>query len=106
MFDTVREWFASVDWNALFANVTNDKLIALFTHPYGMAGLGVLLVVSLVLKWRVTFAVLAGALALSFVVRSTVAGPQSGPNKNILLLSGGAVVVGAFLIYWLFIRDE
>lgn len=106
MWERLRNTFSSVDWNALFENVSNERLVAFFTHPYGLAALGVLLLLSAILKWRVTFVVIAAGLGIAFLARSTLAGPQDGPNRNILLLAAGGVAVGAFVIYYLFIRED
>jgi hypothetical protein len=106
MWERLRETFSSVDWNALLENVSNERLVAFFTHPYGLVGLGVIIVLSLLLKWRVTFVAVSAALGIAFLARSTLAGVQDGPNRNILLLAAGGVAVGAFIIYFLFIRED
>ncbi len=106
MWESLRNRFETVDWEALGAQVSNERLVALFTHPYGMAGLGVLLLLSLLLKWRVTFVVIAAALAVSFLARSTLSGVQEGPNRNLFFFAAGGVAVGAFIIYYLFIRED
>ena len=106
MWERLKDSLASVDWNALMENVSNDRLVALFTHPYGMAGLGVLLLLSILLKWRLVFVAIAGALMVSLLVRYVLVGPQSGPNRTLYLFAGGAVAVGAFVIYYVFIRED
>jgi len=106
MWDSLRDAVTSVDWNGLMENVSNEKLVALFTHPYGLAALGVLLVLSVFLKWRFTFVAISAALAIAFVARTTLAGVQDGPNRNVLYLAAGGVAIGAFVIYYLFIRED
>ena len=106
MWQRIQEKFASVDWAGLFENVSNDRLVELFAHPYGMAGLGVLMLVSVLLKWRVTFVVLTGGLLVSLLTRYVLVGDASGPDRTLLMFAGGGVVIGAFVIYSLLIRDE
>ncbi|MDW7712539.1 MAG: hypothetical protein SCH98_18910 [Deferrisomatales bacterium] len=106
MWENLREAVASVDWRGLLENVSNERLVAFFTHPYGLAGLGLVLLLSLILKWRVTFVVISAALAVAFLARSTLSGVQDGPNRNVLFLAAGGVAVGAFVIYYLFIRED
>ncbi len=106
MLERIREVFSSEGWKALSEQLSNENLVALFTHPYGMAALGVLLLISVLCKWRFLFVGISGALLTSIVIRYTIAGQQDGPNKNVLLFAGGAVAVGAFVIYFLFIRDD
>jgi hypothetical protein len=106
MWERVRDSLASVDWKGLLKHVSNDRLVALFTSPYGIAGLGVLLLLSLFLKWRLMFVAIAGALMVSLLGRYVLVGPQEGPNRTIYLFVGGAVAVGAFVIYFVFIRED
>jgi hypothetical protein len=97
---------ASVDWQALLENVTNDRIVAFFTSPYGLAALGAFVLLSLAMKWRVMFVVIAASLAISFVTRYSLAGHEEGPSRHLFLFAGGAVAVGAFVVYFLFIRDD
>ncbi len=106
MWESLRNTVTSVDWNALMEHVSNDNLVAFFTHPYGLAGLGVMLLLSVLLKWRFTFVAISAALAIAFVARTTLAGVQDGPNRNVLYLAAGGVAIGAFVIYYLFIRED
>lgn len=106
MWQRIQEKFASVDWEALFENVSNDRLVELFTHPYGMVALGVLMLVSVLLKWRITFVVLTGGLLVSLLTRYVLVGENSGPDRTVLIFAGGGVVIGAFVIYSLLIRDD
>ena len=106
MWQRIQETFASVDWEALFENVSNDRLVEMFTHPYGMAALGVLMLLSVLLKWRITFVVLTGGLLVSLLTRYVLVGESSGPDRTVLIFAGGGVVIGAFIIYSLLIRDD
>ena len=106
MWQGIQERFASVDWEGLFENVSNDRLVALFTHPYGMAFLAGLMLVSVLLKWRITFVVLTGGLLISLLTRYVLVGESTGPDRTLLMFAGGGVVIGAFIIYSLLIREE
>lgn len=100
------EWFRSTDWEGLLEHFTNDKIVAFFTQPLGLGILGALMLLSIIKKWRVMFVVIAGAGAVSFLARSTLASGADGPNRTILAFAGGAVGIGAFVIYYLFIRED
>ncbi len=106
VLDGIREWLSEVDWQALLEQVSNDRLVALFSHPYGLAALGALMLLALFMKWRITFVVVAAGLAVGFLARYTVVGAQGGPNRSLFLFAGAAVAVGAFIIYFLFIRED
>lgn len=106
MWESLRSRLDSIDWEALGAHVSNERMVALFTHPYGMAALGGLLLLSLLFKWRVTFVAISAALAVSFLARTTLSGVQEGPNRNLFFFAAGGVAVGAFIIYYLFIRED
>lgn len=106
MWDGIKSAFTGVDWEGLFAHVTNDRLIELATHPYGMGALLALLVVTVACKWRLMFVAIAGALGIALLARYTLDGAQTGPSGNILAFAGGGIAVAAFAIYYLFIREE
>jgi hypothetical protein len=106
MWERIRDSFAAVDWETLMEHVSNERLVAMFTHPYGMAALGVLLVLSVIVKWRLVFVGITAALLVSLLMRYTLAEEITGPDRTVLLFAGGAVAVGAFIIYYLFIREE
>lgn len=106
MWQRMLDKFNAVDWEGLFENVSNDRLVALFTHPYGMAFLGVMMVISVLLKWRITFVALTGGLLVSLLTRYVLVGETTGPDRTLLLFAGGGVVIAAFIIYNLFIREE
>ena len=106
MLDNVPLWFGSSDWDTLLERISNDNIVAFFTRPVGLGLLGALLLASIAFKKRVLFVVMSAALAVSFLTRYTVEGHQDGPNKNLFLFAGGAVAISAFIIYFLFIRDE
>jgi len=102
----IRESFEARDWQGLLENFSNDKIVAFFTQPLGIGILVALMVLSVIYKWRIFFVLLAGSLAVSFLVRSTLTGTETGPNKTLLVFAGGGVAIGAFAIYYLFIRED
>lgn len=106
MLENVPRWFGATDWDVLLERFSNDNIVAFFTQPLGLGLLGVLLLSSMLFKKRVLFVVMAAALAVSFVTRYTLEGHQDGPNKNLFLFAGGGVAISAFVVYFLFIRDD
>jgi hypothetical protein len=106
MFDRIPLWFGAPDWDTLLDRFSNDKIISFFTQPIGMGLLAALMVASIVFKKRVLFVVMAATTAMSFVARYTLAGHEGAPNKTMLYFAGGVVAVAAFVIYFLFIKEE
>lgn len=106
MLDRIPQWFGAADWDSLLDRFSNDKIVAFFTQPWGLGLLGALLLASIVFKKRVLFVVIAAALAVAFLARYTVAGHAGEPNKAMFLFIGGGIAIGAFIIYFLFIREE
>jgi hypothetical protein len=49
---------------------------------------------------------ISASLLVSLLMRYTLADHIDGPDKTVLMFAGGAVAVGAFVIYYLFIREE
>jgi hypothetical protein len=97
---------SAVDWKALLEWGSNERIVALFTHPIGLAILGGVLLLSILLKWRVTFVVISAALGVAVLARSTLAGGTSAPGRSMFFFAGGAVAIAAFIIYYLFIRED
>lgn len=106
MLERVPLWFGAADWDTLLDRFSNDKIIAFFTRPVGWGILGAILLVAIVLKQRILFVAIAGALAVSFLTRYTLTGHEAGPSKTLFLFAGGVVAIGAFVIYFLFIRED
>lgn len=106
MWERVKETFSSVDWKGLLEHVSNENLVPLFTHPYGIAALGVILLLCVFLKWRVMFVAVSGAIMVALLTRYALVSEQTGPNKTLFAFAGGAVAIGAFIIYYLFIRED
>lgn len=100
------EKLASTDWNALLEQGSNDRIVAFFTHPIGFGILGAVLLLSIVLKWRLTFVVIGGALGVAALARYTLTGSETGPGKGMFFFAGGAIAIAGFVIYYLFIREE
>ena len=106
MLERIRDALTSTDWNALLEPVSNDRLVAAFTHPYGLAALAAIWLISILCKWRIVFVAITGALMVSLLVRYTLVGDQVGPDRTVFLFAGGGIFVGAFIIYYLFIRED
>ena len=94
------------DWQGFLEHVTNEKIMAFFTQPLGLGILAVILVLSLINKGRIAFVVVVATGAISFLARSTLSSAGEGPNKTLLMFAGGAVAIGGFAIYYLFIRED
>ena len=63
MLETIKGWFASIDFDAIAAHTSNDQLIAYVTHPVGIGIAVALLALTFFMKWRITFVCMAGVLA-------------------------------------------
>lgn len=106
VFKDLLESLKAVDWQQYLSHVTNDKIVEFFTSVYGLATLGGLLAISLICKWRIFTALILGGIGVCLVAKFTLSEEIMGPDKSVLLFAGGGVVVGAFLIYFLFIQDD
>ncbi|MBI5018624.1 MAG: hypothetical protein HZB55_24485 [Deltaproteobacteria bacterium] len=106
MGDGIGSWFGSTDWKALLEHFSNDKIIAFFTRPAGLGLLAVLLIISILNKWRVLFVTIAATGAICFLARSTLTTGEVGPSRTLFVFTGGGIAIAAFIIYFLFIRDE
>ncbi len=106
MLDGIRAKLAESDWQGLLEQVSNERIVAAFTSPWGLAVLGAILLASVLLKWRITFVVVSAATAIGFLARSTLSEEIVGPNRGMFGFIAGGVAIGAFIIYYVFIRED
>ncbi len=106
MLDAIRARFAESDWQGLLEQVSNDRIVAFFTSPWGLGVLGAILILSVFLKWRMVFVVVSAGIAIGFLARSTLSGEITGPSRSLFGFAAGGVVIGAFIIYYVFIRED
>jgi hypothetical protein len=100
------DWFNSIDWEPFKQFANNENLMNLLSSPYGLGVMIVLIVISILMRWRFTFSALCFALASTFIARSLLAGEQSGPNNMILYFIAAGVAVAGFVIYFSLVADE
>lgn len=106
MLASIMETLNSINWQEYLSHVSNDKIIEFFTSIYGLIALGVLLIASILCKWRLLTAAILGGVGIAVLANLTLSDSTSGPDRTLLFFAAGGVAVGAFLIYFLFIQDE
>ena len=71
MFVSIADWFSN-NIGPLMDHLDNEALIAHMTSPIGLGVFIALMVFCLIMKWRISFVVLATMLAGIYVVRYTI----------------------------------
>ncbi len=104
MLDSIADWF-SVNVGPLMEQLDNQTLIEHMTSPIGLGVFIALMVFCLIMKWRISFVVLASILSGIYVVRYTIT-DTSGPNKTMYMFIGAAIALAAFVIYFSLMRDD
>ncbi len=99
------ESLKSVDWEALLEHVSNDRIVAIATSTWGLIALGLLLVLSIVLRWRLIFVFLSASFGVGLLAHTTVL-ESTALGKKLFVFAGGGIAVAAFVIYQLFVKDE
>jgi hypothetical protein len=98
-FDTARTWQALQDLNV-------GELIH---NPWFLGSIGVLALVSLIMRWRLLLVVLVSVTAFTWLLSYV---HQRGTeldglaNDTLLIFAGGGVFIIFFFIYLLFIRGD
>ena len=105
MWESVKLWLAELDWAPLAEVASNENLLYYLTHPIGVGVFAVLIAVSFFLKWRITFVILTGILAVLFVARYTMT-DTGAPNETMFLFIGAAVAAAAFIIYFSLMGED
>jgi hypothetical protein len=98
-FETARAWQALQDLNV-------GELIH---NPWFLGSIGVLALVSLIMRWRLLLVVLVSVTAFTWLLSYV---HQRGTeldglaNETLLIFAGGGVFIIFFFIYLLFIRGD
>ena len=101
MLESIQNWFAN---SGFMDQMSNEQLIEHITSPVGLGISIALIVLTILMKWRVSFVVLTGIVAGIYVVRYTIT-DTSGPNDTIFLFITGATVLGGFIIYFTLMKE-
>ena len=84
--------------------LTNAKIMELANDGRVLFGAGVLLILSLIFRWKYLLALLFGLGGTMIVIRYANLGEgQATIDQNLITFGLGAALVAAILIYFLFI---
>ncbi len=106
MLDAITGWFSGLNLDPYMEHLSNDSVISYFAHPLGIGFFVALMVFCYFMRWKIMFAALGAILAGTFLLQYVISDDIVGPDKMILLFVGGAVAVGAFVIYTTLMGEE
>ncbi len=87
--------------------LTNAKIMELANDGRVLFGAGVLLILSLIFRWKYLLALLFGLGGTMIVIRYANLGEgQATIDQNLITFGLGAALVAAILIYYLFISGD
>lgn len=87
--------------------LTSAKIMDLATDPRVLFLTAVLVIVAVIMRWKFVLLLLFGVGGSLAVVRYSRLGEGAGVlDRNLIVFVGGAVLVVAVLIYFLFIRGD
>ena len=87
--------------------LTNAKIMELANDGRVLFGAGVLLILSLIFRWKYLLALLFGLGGTMIVIRYANLGEgQAAIDQNLITFGLGAALVAANLIYFLFISSD
>jgi len=87
--------------------LTNAKIMELANDGRVLFGAGVLLILSLIFRWKYLLALLFGLGGTMIVIRYANLGEgEAAIDQNLVTFGLGAALVAAILIYFLFISSD
>jgi hypothetical protein len=93
--------------NAFIESLSTPNLIAMAKHPMALTAVGVMVVLSILFRWKMILLLLFGIGAFMAVIRYTNMNESTGPLGNDLaIFGGGTAVVAVIIIYFLFIKGD
>ncbi len=108
--DSIFEFLSTLTTENILAYLGQSDLGNLFYNPYFLGSMGVLAVISLIMKWKLmlggVITVVGCAGLMSFLAEQGTSLEGGVTDKTMLVFIGGAVVVVAALIYLLFIKSD
>ena len=91
----------------IFDYLTNAKIMELANDGRVLFGTGVLLILSLIFRWKYLLALLFGLGGTMIVIRYANLGEgEAAIDQNLITFGLGAALVAAILIYFLFISSD
>jgi len=93
--------------NEILDYLTNAKIMELANDGRVLFGAGVLLILSLIFRWKYLLALLFGLGGTMIVIRYANLGEgEAAIDQNLVTFGLGAALVAAILIYFLFISSD
>lgn len=87
--------------------LTNAKIMELANDGRVLFGAGVLLILSLIFRWKYLLALLFGLGGTMIVIRyANLGAGEATIDQNLITFGLGAALVAAILIYFLFISSD
>jgi hypothetical protein len=93
--------------NAFIESLSTPNLMAMAKHPMALTAVGIMIVLSILFRWKMILLLLFGVGAFMAIVRYTNMNSTSAPIGNDLaIFGGGSAVVAIIIIYFLFIKGD
>ncbi|PLY01285.1 MAG: hypothetical protein C0623_05560 [Desulfuromonas sp.] len=108
--DSIIEFLSTLSTENILAYMDQAKVGDLIHNPYFLGVMGVLAVVSLIMKWRVLLVANLGLVGFAWLLSYTLERGTSLDggltNDTLLLFIGVGVVIIGSIIYFLFISSD
>lgn len=92
---------------AFIESLSTPNILAMAKHPMALTAVGVLVVLSILFRWRMLLLLLFGVGAFMAVIRYTNMNATGGPLGNdLMIFGGGSALVAVIIIYFLFIQGD
>lgn len=93
--------------NAFIESLSTPNLLAMAKHPMALTAVGIMIVLSILFRWKMILLLLFSVGAIMAIVRYTNISSTAEPVGNDLaIFGGGTAFVALVIIYFLFIKGD
>lgn len=108
--DSIIQFFSTLTTENILAYMDQAKVGDLIHNPYFLVVMGVIAVISLIMKWRLLLVanllIVGFAGLMSYTLERGTALDGGLTNDTLLIFIGAGVVIVGAVIYFLFIKSE
>jgi hypothetical protein len=93
--------------NAFVESLSTPNILAMARHPMALTAVGIMIVLSILFRWKLILLLLFAVGAVMAIIRSTNINTTAEPIGNDLaIFGGGTALVAIIIIYFLFIKGD
>ncbi len=93
--------------NAFIESLATSNILAMAKHPLALTAVGVMVVLSILFRWKMVLLLVFAVGAILAVIRYSSLQTTAEPfGKDMAIFGGGTAFVALIVIYFLFIKGD